>query len=49
MPGSQYIALSGMRSRLDELDRLSSDLANIGTAGYMGLRQCGRGRSASVQ
>ena len=34
MPGGQYIALSGMRLRLDELDRLSIDLANAGTAGY---------------
>ena len=34
MAGSQYIALSGMRSRLDELDRLSADIANAGTAGY---------------
>jgi flagellar basal-body rod protein FlgF len=34
MPGGHYIALSGMRARLDELDRLSSDIANAGTAGY---------------
>lgn len=34
MAGAQYIALSGMRSRLDELDRLASDIANAGTAGY---------------
>ncbi|MGE3512295.1 MAG: flagellar hook-basal body protein [Vicinamibacterales bacterium] len=34
MPGGHYIALSGMRSRLDELDRLSADIANAGTAGY---------------
>jgi len=38
MPGGQYIALSGMRSRLDELDRLSIDLANAGTAGYKSER-----------
>ncbi len=34
MAGGHYIALSGMRARLDELDRLSSDIANAGTAGY---------------
>lgn len=34
MPGGHYIALSGMRSRLDELDRLSADIANAATAGY---------------
>lgn len=34
MPGGAYSALSGMRSRLEELDRLASDLANVSTAGY---------------
>jgi len=34
MPGGSYVALSGMRSRLDQLDRLASDIANVGTAGY---------------
>lgn len=34
MPGGSYSALSGMRSRLDELDRLAADLANVNTAGY---------------
>ena len=38
MPGGQYIALSGMRLRLDELDRLSIDLANAGTSGYKAER-----------
>jgi flagellar basal body rod protein FlgG len=38
MAGSQYIALSGMRSRLDELDRLAADIANVGTAGYKSER-----------
>ncbi len=38
MPGSHYIALSGMRARLDQLDRLAADLANSGTAGYKGER-----------
>jgi flagellar basal body rod protein FlgG len=39
MAGSQYIALSGLRARMDELDRIASDIANIGTAGYKGERQ----------
>ena len=34
MPGGSYSALSGMRARLDELDRLAADLANVSTAGY---------------
>lgn len=34
MAGGAYSALSGMLTRLDELDRLASDLANVGTAGY---------------
>ena len=34
MPGGSYSALSGMRARLDELDRLAADLANVNTAGY---------------
>lgn len=38
MAGGHYVALSGMRSRLDELDRLASDLANVGTAGYKAER-----------
>jgi flagellar basal body rod protein FlgG len=38
MAGSQYIALSGMRSRLDQLDRLAADIANVGTAGYKSER-----------
>jgi flagellar basal body rod protein FlgG len=38
MPGGSYVALSGMRTRLDELDRLSSDIANSGTAGYKAER-----------
>jgi flagellar basal-body rod protein FlgF len=39
MSGSQYIALSGLRARVDELDRLAADIANIGTSGYKGERQ----------
>ncbi len=34
MPGGVYAALSGMRARLEDLDRLASDLANVGTSGY---------------
>lgn len=34
MAGGHYIALSGMRTRLDELDRLAADIANAETAGY---------------
>jgi flagellar basal-body rod protein FlgF len=34
MSGGAYSALSGMQTRLGELDRLAADLANVGTAGY---------------
>ena len=34
MAGGYYTALSGMRARLDALDRLASDIANASTAGY---------------
>lgn len=34
MSGGAYSALSGMRARLEELDRLAFDLANVSTAGY---------------
>jgi len=34
MPGGAYSALSGMKARLEDLDRLASDLANVGTSGY---------------
>ncbi|MFN7914043.1 MAG: flagellar hook basal-body protein [Vicinamibacterales bacterium] len=34
MAGSQYVALSGMRTRLEQLDRLAADIANVNTAGY---------------
>jgi len=39
MPGGHYIALSGLRSRADDLDRIATDIANIGTAGYKGERE----------
>jgi flagellar basal-body rod protein FlgF len=38
MAGSYYIALSGMRARLDALDRVASDIANVNTAGYKAER-----------
>jgi len=38
MSGSHYIALSGLRARVDDLDRLADDIANLGTAGYKGQR-----------
>lgn len=38
MPGGYYVALSGMRTRLDQLDRLSEDLANSATSGFKGER-----------
>ena len=38
MAGGQYIALSGMRTRIDELDRMATDIANVGTAGYKAER-----------
>lgn len=38
MAGSQYTALSGMRSRMDQLDRLAADIANVGTTGYKSER-----------
>jgi flagellar basal-body rod protein FlgF len=34
MSGGVYAALSGMRARLEDLDRLASDLANVNTSGY---------------
>jgi flagellar basal-body rod protein FlgF len=34
MAGGSYVALSGLRTRLEQLDRISADLANANTAGY---------------
>jgi len=34
MSGGAYAALSGMQTKLGDLDRIASDLANISTAGY---------------
>jgi flagellar basal body rod protein FlgG len=38
MSGGIYSALSGMQVRMDDLDRVASDLANVGTSGYKGDR-----------
>jgi flagellar basal-body rod protein FlgF len=38
MAGTIYVALSGMRTRMAQLDRVASDIANEGTAGYKGER-----------
>lgn len=38
MPGGIYSALSGMQVRIQELDRVASDLANVGTSGYKAER-----------
>ena len=38
MAGSAYIALSGLRTRSEQLERLASDIANAGTAGYKAER-----------
>jgi flagellar basal body rod protein FlgG len=34
MPGGAYSALSGMQARMQSLDRIAADLANINTVGY---------------
>jgi flagellar basal-body rod protein FlgF len=38
MSGGAYIALSGLRTRVEQLDRISSDLANVNTSGYKAER-----------
>jgi flagellar basal-body rod protein FlgG len=38
MAGGAYAALSGLRARIDQLDRLAGDLANAGTSGYKAER-----------
>jgi flagellar basal body rod protein FlgG len=38
MAGGYYAALSGMRARLDQLDRLADEIANAGTAGFKAER-----------
>jgi flagellar basal-body rod protein FlgF len=36
MGTAAYLALSGLQTRIDQLDRLSSDMANASTPGYKG-------------
>lgn len=38
MAGGAYTALTGMRARIDQLDRVAADLANVNTAGYKSER-----------
>lgn len=38
MAGGAYTALSGLRARVEQLDRLAGDIANVGTAGYKAER-----------
>lgn len=38
MAGTIYVALTGMQTRLAQLDRVASDIANESTAGYKGER-----------
>jgi flagellar basal-body rod protein FlgF len=38
MAGGEYTALSGLRARIEQLDRLAADIANVGTAGYKAER-----------
>jgi flagellar basal-body rod protein FlgF len=38
MAGGAYVALSGLRSRVEQLDRLAADIANAATAGYKSER-----------
>jgi flagellar basal body rod protein FlgG len=38
MPGAQYIALSALRTRMQQLDQLADDLSNVHTSGYRGGR-----------
>ena len=39
MAGGYYTALSGMRTRMEALDRVASDIANASTAGYKAERR----------
>jgi len=38
MAGGYYVALSGMRARIDQLDRLADEIANASTPGFKGER-----------
>lgn len=42
MSGGAYIALSGLRLRAAQLDRVAADIANAGTAGYKAERASSR-------
>jgi flagellar basal-body rod protein FlgF len=37
--GTEYVALSALQTRMDALDRIAADIANIGTPGYKAERQ----------
>ena len=47
MAGGAYVALSGLRSRADHLERLASDIANAGTSGYKAERGTTSARGAA--
>jgi flagellar basal-body rod protein FlgG len=38
MAGGAYAALSGLRTRIEQLDRIASDIANVNTSGYKAER-----------
>lgn len=38
MPGGAYIALSGLKTRMEQIDRVAGDIANGATAGYKSQR-----------
>jgi flagellar basal-body rod protein FlgG len=38
MAGGAYAALSGLRTRVEQLDRIASDIANVNTSGYKAER-----------
>ncbi len=48
MAGAAYSALSGMRNRLEELDRIAVDLANLSTPGYKTERSAQSASSRSA-
>jgi flagellar basal body rod protein FlgG len=45
MSGGAYVALSGLRARLEDFERVAADIANASTAGYKGER----GATAAVE
>ncbi|MBI4475683.1 MAG: flagellar hook basal-body protein [Acidobacteria bacterium] len=38
MPGGAYIALSGLKTRMEQIDRVATDIANGATSGYKSQR-----------